>query len=124
MKKSLSRPSEFVYRVDPEGKVLYRVPLPSYQGAIHDGMVLGENNVGFTTRGTKLIAFDVNSGRELWRWDGGVSGIEVFAALADGGCLVQSPQALINVHSAHEAQEMFKGHAIIDWRGQIYRKGS
>ncbi len=116
--------SEFVYRVDPEGKVLYRTRLPSYQGALHDGMVLGENNVGFTTRGTKLIAFDVNNGGELWRWDGGVSGIEVFAALADGGCLVQSPQALINVHSANEAQEMFKGHATIDWHGQIYRKGS
>jgi outer membrane protein assembly factor BamB len=116
--------SEFVYRVDPEGKVLFRVPLPSYQGAIHDAMVLGQNNVGFTTRGTKLIAFDLNSGRELWRWDGGVSGIEVFAALADGGCLVQSPEALIDVHNANAAEEVFKGQAIVDWRGQIYRKSS
>ncbi len=115
--------SEFVYRVDTEGKVLYRIPLPTYQGALQDEMVLGEKNVGFATRGTKLVAFDVNSGEELWRWDGGVAGIQVFAALADGGCLVQSPHAIINVHSANEANEMFKGHAIRDWRGQIYRKG-
>lgn len=116
--------AEYVYRVDPEGKVLYRLLLPSYEGDSHDEMVLGENNVGFTTRGSKLVAFDVNNGTELWRWDSGVAGIEVFAALADGGCLVQTPKALVNVHNAHQAQQMFEGHAMMDWHGQIYRKGS
>ena len=116
--------AEYVYRIDPEGKVLYRLLLPSYDGDSHDEMVLGENNVGFTTRGSKLVAFDVNSGAELWRWDSGVPGIEVFAALADGGCLVQTPKALINVHNANQAQQMFEGHAMIGWNGQIYRKGS
>lgn len=108
----------------PEGKVLYRLLLPSYVGESRDGIVLGENNVGFTTRGSKLVAFDVNSGAELWRWDAGLPGIEVFAALADGSCLVQTPKAVVNVHSANQAAQMFEGHAMMDWHGQIYRKGS
>ena len=83
--------------------------LPSYEGDSHDEMVLGENNMGFTTRESKLVALDVNSGAELWRWDSGVPGIEVFEALADGGCLVQTPKALINVHNANQAQQMFEG---------------
>ena len=123
-KKTHAPAAEYVYRIDPDGKVVYRLLLPSYEGDSHDEMVLGENNVGFTTRGSKLVAFDVNSGTELWRWDSGVPGIEVFAALADGGCLVQTPKALVNVHNANQAEQVFEGHAMMDWHGQIYRKGS
>ena len=85
-------------------------------------MVLGENNIGFATRGSLLIAFHVEDGTEAWRFDSGTLGIEVFAALADGSCLVQTPKALINVFSSSRAQEVFEGKAMVDWRGQLYRQ--
>jgi hypothetical protein len=115
-------PEDFLYRVDGDGKLLYKLPLPAYDGPLKDSMVLGENNRGFTTRGSLLIAFDVAKGKELWRWDSGVRGIEVFAALADGGCLVQTPEALVNVHDATHAMEVMKGQAMMGWNGQLYRK--
>lgn len=113
---------EFIYRLDDEGKLLYKLLLPAYAGLLKDSMVLGENDRGFTTRGSLLIAFDVREGKELWRWDSGVRGIEVFAALADGGCLVQTPEALVNVHDATHAMEVVKGKAMMGWNGQLYIK--
>jgi hypothetical protein len=115
-------PAEFIYRIDGEGNVLYRSLLPSREGELKDGMVLGENNLGFTTRGTLLIAFHVEDGTEAWRWDSGIQGIEVFAALADGSCLVQTPRALVDVFSASQVREVFEGKAMMDWHGQLYRQ--
>lgn len=115
-------PAEFIYRIDGEGRVVYRSLLPSRDGELHDGMVLGENNIGFATRGALLIAFHVEDGTEVWRWDSGIAGIEVFAALADGSCLVQTPKALVDVFSGADAREVFEGKAMMDWRGQLYRQ--
>jgi hypothetical protein len=115
-------PAEFIYRINGEGNVLYRSLLPSREGELKDGMVLGENNIGFTTRGTLLIAFHVEDGTEAWRWDSGIQGIEVFAALANGSCLVQTPRALVDVFSASESREVFEGKAMMDWHGQLYRQ--
>ncbi len=115
-------PAEYVYRIDGDGKVLYRSILPKREGDLHDQMVLGENNMGFATRGRFLIAFHVEDGTEAWRWDSGTPGIEVLAALADGSCLVQTPTALVDVLSSSQAREVFEGKAVIDWRGQLYRK--
>ena len=42
-------------------------------------------------------------GTESWRHDTHVHGIEVFAAFTDGGRLVQTPDALVNVHDAEHA---------------------
>ena len=118
----MPRPAdEFVYRLDPEGTVLYRFLLPRYKGRRHDGMVLGENNRGFATRGGTLVQFDVETGRETWRWDS-PSEIEVFAALADGSCLVQTPTAVVDVFGPGAARQAFEGKAVMDWRGNIYRK--
>ena len=117
-----SHAAEFVYRVDADGKLVYKLPMPAYQGPLKDEMVLGENDRGFATRGSLLIAFDVRQGTQSWRHDTGVSGIEVFAALADGGCLVQTPLALWNVHDAEHAVEVVKGKAMMGWNGQMYVK--
>jgi hypothetical protein len=84
-------------------------------------MVLGEKN-GFATRGSLLIAFSIADGREMWRWDAHTPGIEVFAALANGGCMVQTPTAFVEVDNATDAKEIFKGKAMVDWRGQLFRK--
>jgi hypothetical protein len=113
---------EFIYRLDGDGKLVYKLSLPAYEGPLKDGMVLGENDRGFTTRGSLLIAFDVREGKESWRWDSRVAGIQVFAALGDGGCLVQTPDRLMNVHDAAHAMEVMRGQAMMGWNGQLYAK--
>ena len=115
-------PEEFIYRLDEDGKVVYEFPLPHYEGPLKDEMVLGENERGFLTRGSILIAFSVQDGKEIWRWDSHTLGIEVFAALANGGCAVQTPTALVQVDNSTDSKEIFKGKAMIDWQGHLYRK--
>jgi outer membrane protein assembly factor BamB len=116
-------PDEFIYRLDQDGRVVYQFPLPHYEGPLHDEMVLGETN-GFVTRGSLLVAFSIADGKEMWRWDSHTLGIEVFAALANGGCLVQTPTALVQVDNATDAKELFKGKAVVDWRGQLFRQSN
>jgi hypothetical protein len=113
---------ELVYRIDDDGKLVYEFPLPKNNGPLHDEMVLGEDDQGFATRGRLLLAFNVREGKELWRWDAKTTGIEVFAALANGGCAVQTTAALVEVDSATESKEIAKGKAMMDWQGKMYMK--
>jgi outer membrane protein assembly factor BamB len=115
-------PDELIYRVDEDGKLLYKLLLPSSEGQGHNDMVLGQDGLGFTTRGGILIAFSVPDGKELWRWDSQTPNIQVFAALANGGCMVQTPTALVEVDNSTDAKEIFKGKAAVDWQGNLYRK--
>jgi outer membrane protein assembly factor BamB len=110
------------YRVDADGNVVYKFPFPKYSGPLRDDMVIGMNDTGFATRGGTLIAFNVRTGKELWRWDSHAAEITVFAALADGGCAVQTPTHLIEVIDGVEAREIMKGKAMMSWNGQMYRK--
>lgn len=120
--RNVHGPDELIYRINEDGEVVYKLLLPRYDGPLRDEMVLGQDNRGFATRGSLLIAFSVETGSELWRWDSGVPDIGVFAALANGGCLVQTATALVEVDSASEAKEIFKGKAMMDWQGQLFRK--
>jgi outer membrane protein assembly factor BamB len=113
---------EFVYRVDESGNVVYKFPLPKYAGTLHDEMVIGSENTGFATRGGTLVAFSVSTGKEIWRWDSHTPEISVFAALADGGCAVQTPTALVEVIDGVESREIMKGQAMMNWQGQMFRK--
>ena len=113
---------DLIYRIDEDGHVVYKLPLPMYDGMLHDEMVLGEDEVGFTTRGSFLIAFNVRDGKELWRWNSNTPDIEVFAALANGHCLVQTPTALVEVSNANEAKEVLQGKAMMGWHGDVYVK--
>ncbi len=82
---------EYIYRVNQDGELVFRFQLPRYSGPRKDDMVIGEDNVAFATRGSFLgIAFSLISGKELWRWRSDESDIAVFAALANGACLVQN----------------------------------
>ena len=117
-----AQPDDYEYRVDAEGNVVYKFPLPKYSGTLQDDMVIGTNDTGFATRGGTLIAFNVRTGEELWRWDSHVAEITVFAALADGGCAVQTPTDLVEVIDGAEAREIMKGKAMKSWTGQMYRK--
>jgi outer membrane protein assembly factor BamB len=90
-------PDEFVYRISQDGEVEYKFPLPRYSGVLHDAMVLGENDLGFATRGGMLVAFNVKDGSEVWRWDSGAPEIEIEMATAGGGCAVQTPEGLVLV---------------------------
>lgn len=92
-------PDEFIYRVNRKGELLYRLSLPNYPGALHDEVVIANNELGFATRGGVLIAFNVSEGKELWRWNSDTDDVSVLAALADGSCLVQTPTQVIDVWS-------------------------
>lgn len=122
---STSKPQpadEFVYRLDPDGNVLFSIPMPKYTGALHDEMVIGQDNIAFATRGGLVVAFDLTHGKDLWHWDSGTNGITVFAALANGDVLVQTPAALVEVHDADNARELMQGKFIMDWQGHLYRQ--
>ena len=90
-------PGEFVYRVTDGGELAYKFPLPAYEGPLHDEMVLGEQELGFATRGEALIAFNVRDGNEVWRWDSGIPELKINMATAGGGCLVDTPDGLVLV---------------------------
>ncbi len=115
-------PDEFIYRVNQEGELLYRLPLPNYPGALHDEVVIASDELGFATRGGVLIAFNVSDGKELWRWDSDTDDVSVLAALADGSCLVQTPTQVIDVWSPTRAKVYMSGKAMLGWQGQVYRK--
>lgn len=112
---------ELVYRMNPDGDVLYKLPLPKYSGPLDDEMVIGNEDVAFATRGGVLIAFDLNTGKELWRWDSKTPEISVFAALANGDCLVQTPTALVEVMNSTSSKELGQGKFMMDWQGHMYR---
>jgi outer membrane protein assembly factor BamB len=114
--------NEFVYRLDPDGNVLFKLLLPKYNSPLHDEMVIGKGNVAFATRGGVLIAFDLNTGKDLWHWDSGTQEISVFVALANGDVLVQTPTALVEVQNDTTSKELMQGKFIMDWQGQLYRK--
>jgi outer membrane protein assembly factor BamB len=113
---------EFIYRLGPDGKVIYKFSVPAFEGPLHDDMVLGESDRGFATRGGLLIAFDVQTGKELWRWNSDEREVEVLLALADGSCLVQTPVAVFKVDDAATSHKVMEGRVMIDWQGQMYRK--
>jgi outer membrane protein assembly factor BamB len=112
---------ELVYRINPDGDVLYKLPLPKYTGPLDDEMVIGEGDIAFATRGGYLIAFDLNAGKEIWRWDSHTPEISVFAALANGDCVVQTPTALVEVINSTNSKELLQGKFMMDWQGHMYR---
>lgn len=114
-------PDELIYRITQDGDVAYKFPLPKYDGPLHDDMVLGEDDIGFATRGGTLIAFNVRNGAEVWRWESNTTEINVFAALANGGCIVKTPTAIVQVERGGKTKELMKGNAILDWQGHIFQ---
>lgn len=92
-------PDEFVYRITESGDVAYKFPLPKYSGPLHDEMVLGEQELGFATRGGILVAFNVRDGSEQWRWDSGVPEITISMATSGGGCAVNTPEGVVLVEN-------------------------
>jgi len=115
-------PEEFIYHINPDGDVIYKVLLPTYIGPLQDEMVGGED-VFFATRGDILLALNVHTGEIIWRWNSHAGGITVFAALANGDCLVQTPTALVEVgNNGLDVKEVVKGKAMMDWLGHMYVK--
>jgi outer membrane protein assembly factor BamB len=112
---------EFIYRIDPAGNVLYKLPVPLSTGHENDEMVIASNELGYATRAGILIAFNVTTGKDLWHWDSKTRDITVFAALANGGCVVQTPAALVEVDSPTNWKELAKGKYSMDWSGNLLR---
>ena len=119
---SCSPADEFIYRIDPEGELVYKYPLPKYSGPLHDDMVIGTDDTVFATRGGLLIAFSARTGKDVWRWDSNLPEISVLAALVHGHCLVQTDTAVVEVESSTKSKEITKGKVMISWQGQMYRK--
>jgi len=114
---------EFVYRVNQDGELVYKFPLPRYAGPLRDDMVIGTDNTGFATRGGQLIAFNLVDGKELWRWDSNTDDISVLAALVHGACAVQTPTDVVIVEKeGARAKVVLRGKGMIGWNGQLYRK--
>ena len=113
---------EYVYRLNQDGDFVYKFLLPKYAGKRQDEMLLGEQNVlAFATRGGTLVAFNVQDGKEVWRWESPQE-IEVFAALANGHCLVQTPTAVVEVEGPATSRKVMDGRMMMDWQGKMYRK--
>lgn len=117
-----SAADEFVYRVDQEGELVFKFPMPKYTGVLRDEMVIGTDDTVFATRGGLLIAFSAHNGKELWRWDSNLPEITVFAALTNGRCVVQTDTGLTEVDSSIKSKEIAKGKVMMGWQGQMYRK--
>jgi hypothetical protein len=115
-------PDVFIYRVNQNGELVYRLPLPKYAGPLRDEIVIGSDELAFATRGGVLIAFSVTDGKELWQWDSKTDDISVVAALADGSCLVQTPSDAVVVESSTKAKVYMHGQVMLGWHGQVYRK--
>ena len=114
-------PNELVYRVTRDGEVAYKFPLPRRASALHDEMVLGDHDLGFASRGGVLVAFNVRTGKELWRWDSNTPEISVYLATAGGGCVVQTPEGVVLVENGAKTRDIVQGKAIINWQGQWLR---
>jgi outer membrane protein assembly factor BamB len=118
-------PDEFVYRINPAGEVLFKFPLPSYSGVLHDDMVIGENDIAFATRGGNLIAFSLHTGKEVWEWDSKTPEISVFAALANGACVVKTPTGMAEVNHGAKTKDMgMDGVPVLGWQGDFYQSHS
>ena len=115
-------PDIFVYRVDLEGELVYKLPLPKYPGPLRDEIVIGSNELAFATRGGMLVAFNVTDGKELWQWDSKTDDVSVVAALAGGSCLVQTPADAVIVQSSTRAKVFLHGKVLLGWDGHVYRK--
>lgn len=113
---------ELVYRVNDQGDVVYKFPLPKYSGTVTDEMVINSEDVAFATRGGRLIAFNVREGKELWQWDSNTEDVSVVAALADGSCLVQTPTEVVDVWSPTKSRVYMQGKVMLGWQGQVFRK--
>jgi hypothetical protein len=79
---------EFQYRVTEDRSVKYRFPVPLSPSGFSTSMVLGANEFGFTTRGNTMIAFNTESGQEIWRWTSKNSNVLACAALVRNKVLV------------------------------------
>lgn len=112
---------EFIYRIDPAGTVLYKLPVPLSTGHQNDEMVIASNELGYATRAGILIAFNITTGKDLWHWDSKTQEITVFAALANGGCVVQTPTELVEVDRPTNWKVLAKGKYAMDWSGNMLR---
>jgi outer membrane protein assembly factor BamB len=113
--------ASFEYRLSPEGQLIYRFKMPQYTGTLHDEIVIAGNNLGFATRGDTLIAFNIETGKDLWHWKSSTDEIEVRAALANGHCLVQTPTALVEVESSTMSKVTAEGKFILNWEGELLK---
>jgi outer membrane protein assembly factor BamB len=92
---------EWLYRITDARKVHYRLPVPVAPGGRGWTTVLGEGDIGFTSGGRTVLAFDTATGRERWRWVSRQSRADVILAAADGSLLVHEGDHYLLLRSGH-----------------------
>jgi outer membrane protein assembly factor BamB len=78
----------FEYCVSKNRQVLYRMRVPATTSTSNTTL-LGEERIAFTSRGNVVIAFDQDTGREKWRWEGKSVNVYPHAALTNGELIVR-----------------------------------
>jgi hypothetical protein len=79
---------EFQYRITENRTVKYRFPVSVTPPGLRSTMLLGEDNLGYTTRGRTVFAFNTETGAEIWRWTSLVSNVFACAALKNSEVMV------------------------------------
>lgn len=90
--KNPSRVEGMEYRVSSDREVLYRMPVVGPADDKHTITLLGEDRIGFTSRGKFLVAFNQDTGQEKWRWQAKSGFVVLHAALKDSKVLVRDGQ--------------------------------
>jgi len=93
---------ELLYRVDGARKVKFRMDLPLAWNGRGWSTLLGEDNVGFTSGGKTVIAFNTITGAELWRWVSKQSRADVTMAAAGNTLLVHETDDYVLLKSGRE----------------------
>lgn len=95
----------FEYRISANREVLYRSQVPAADNGVRSITLLGEERIGFTSRGNTVIAFDQDTGKERWRWEGKSSYVVPQAALKGGAVLVRDGEHYIIVRNGKPESE-------------------
>ena len=100
---------ELEYRISADREVLYRFQVPLDPDGAHSVTLLGEDRIGFTSRGKTVIAFDQDTGQEKWRWEGKNPWVVPDAALKGGEVLDRVGEHYVIVKNGKQEDQRDEG---------------
>lgn len=101
---------EFIYHFTADDKLDYKVALPeyAYDGQSSDKIGISEfreSELAFVARGSIVIAFNIESGVERWRWDSGVN-VRIGWVTKQGNVAVYLPDRIVEVQDPTHQKEI------------------
>jgi hypothetical protein len=112
--------AEFQYRITEDRSVKYRFSANVTSGGFPTDMLFGES-MGYTTRGPAVIAFDLETGRELWRWVSPKSNVSAVMVAAGEMVLVHEADGYTMIKDGKVVSQrdddfmLFVSHFRPDW---------